>query len=87
MPLEQQRNAARSSVTEVDQRQENAEAAIMRAEAAVEMARLNLSYTVVLAPCDGYLGRRSIEEWAARERRTDANDPHPGHTEMDCRQL
>ena len=34
----------------------------MRAEAAVEMARLNLSYTVVLAPCDGYLGRRSIEE-------------------------
>ena len=60
--LEQQRNAARSSVTEVDQRQENAEAAIMRAEAAVEMARLNLSYTVVLAPCDGYLGRRSIEE-------------------------
>ena len=60
--LEQQRNAARSSVTEVEQRQENAEAAIMRAEAAVEMARLNLSYTVVLAPCDGYLGRRSIEE-------------------------
>ena len=49
-------------MTEVDQRQENAEAAIMRAEAAVEMARLNLSYTVVLAPCDGYLGRRSIEE-------------------------
>ena len=40
MYTEQQRNAARSSVTEVDQRQENAEAAIMRAEAAVEMARL-----------------------------------------------
>ncbi len=60
--LQQQRSAALSSVTEVDQRQENAEAAIMRAEAAVDMARLNLSYTVVLAPCDGYLGRRSIEE-------------------------
>lgn len=44
------------------QRQENAEAAILRAEAAVELARLNLSYTVVTAPCDGYLGRRSIEE-------------------------
>ncbi len=60
--LRQQRDAALSSVSEVDQRQENAEAAILRAEAAVDMARLNLSYTVVLAPCDGYLGRRSIEE-------------------------
>ena len=60
--LKQQREAAHSSITEVDQRQENAEAAILRAEAAVELARLNLSYTVVTAPCDGYLGRRSIEE-------------------------
>ena len=33
-----------------------------RAEAAVEMAKLNLSYCVVVAPCDGKLGRRSIEE-------------------------
>ncbi len=31
----------------------NTEAAIQRATAALEMARLNLSYTVVLAPCDG----------------------------------
>ena len=30
--------------------------------AALEMARLNLSYTVVLAPCDGKLGRRALEE-------------------------
>lgn len=60
--LKQQREAAHSSITEVDQWQENAEAAILRAEAAVELARLNLSYTVVTAPCDGYLGRRSIEE-------------------------
>ena len=58
--LERQRNAALSSVSEVDQRQENAEAAILRAEAAVDLARLNLSYTVVTAPCDGCLGRRSI---------------------------
>ena len=27
-----------------------------------EMARLNLSYTVVVAPCDGKLGRRALEE-------------------------
>lgn len=60
--LKQQREAAHSSVTEIDQRQENAEAAVKRAEAAVDLAALNLSYTVVTAPCNGCLGRRSIEE-------------------------
>ena len=60
--LKQQREAAHSSVTEVDQRQENAEAAVKRAEATVDLAALNLSYTVVTAPCNGCLGRRSIEE-------------------------
>lgn len=59
--LRRQRAVAQSAVTEVSQRQENAEAAIMRAEAAVAMARLNLSYTVITAPSDGFLGRRSIE--------------------------
>lgn len=57
-----QREAARSTVSEVSQRQENADAAILRAEAAVDMARLNLSYTVITAPADGYLGRRTIEQ-------------------------
>ena len=60
--LRRQREAAHSAVSEVSQRQENAQAAIMRAEAAVDMARLNLSYTVITAPADGYLGRRTIEE-------------------------
>lgn len=60
--LKRQREAARSSVSEVSRRQESAEAAILRAEAAVSMARLNLSYTVVTAPADGYVGRRTIEE-------------------------
>lgn len=59
--LRRQREAARSTVSEVNQRRENADAAIMRAEAAVDMARLNLSYTVITAPADGFLGRRSIE--------------------------
>lgn len=36
--------------------------ATKRATAALEMARLNLSYTVVVAPCDGKLGRRTLEE-------------------------
>ena len=49
-------------MNEVSHRRENTEAAIQRATAALEMARLNLSYTVVLAPCDGKLGRRSLEE-------------------------
>lgn len=60
--LRGQRAAARSTVDEVSQRRENAEAAVLRAEAAVEMARLNLSYTVITAPADGFLGRRTIEE-------------------------
>ena len=59
--LERQRSSAKSSVNEVNQRKENAEAAILRAEAAMEMAELNLSYTVITAPCDGYLGKRNIE--------------------------
>lgn len=60
--LKRQREAARSTVSEVSQRQENADAAILRAEAAVDMVRLNLSYTVITAPADGYLGRRTIEQ-------------------------
>lgn len=59
--LERQRNTAHSSVNEVSQKKENAEAAILRAEAALEMAELNLSYTVITAPCDGCLGKRNIE--------------------------
>lgn len=38
------------------------EAGINVAEAAVELARLNLSYTVIIAPCDGVLGRKEIVE-------------------------
>lgn len=60
--LKRQRGAAHSSVSEITQRQENAKAAILRAEASVSMAQLNLSYTVITAPADGYLGRRTIEE-------------------------
>lgn len=36
-------------------------AAILRKEADLEMAQLNLSYTVVTAPFDGYMGRRTLE--------------------------
>ena len=37
------------------------EAGIEVAEAAVKLAELNLSYTVVIAPCDGYTSRRDIQ--------------------------
>ena len=59
--VKRQRKAALSGVNEVSHRRESTEAAIQRATAALEMAKLNLSYTVV-APCDGKLGRRALEE-------------------------
>jgi len=57
-----QRTAARTGVSEVSRRQESIAAAQERAEAALEQARLNLSYTVVTSPCDGQVSRRGIEE-------------------------
>lgn len=60
--VRKQQAAAYKGVNEVNTRKQNVAAAIERAEAAVEMAKLNLSYCVVVAPCDGKLGRRSIEE-------------------------
>ena len=60
--LQRQKAASLSQVSEVTQRKTNAEANILRAEAGVDMARLNLSYTVVTAPNDGWLGRRTIQE-------------------------
>ncbi|MCD8261605.1 MAG: HlyD family secretion protein [Bacteroides sp.] len=47
---------------EQTQRLEQTEAGIKLAEAALELARLNLSYTVILAPCDGTTGRKDIQE-------------------------
>ena len=38
------------------------EAAIRLAQAAVELARINLSYTVILATCDGVTGHKDIQE-------------------------
>lgn len=60
--VKRQRSAALSNINEVSYKRESTSAAIDRATAALEMAKLNLSYTVVVAPCDGQLGRRSLEE-------------------------
>lgn len=47
---------------EQTQRLDQTDAGIKLAEAALEIARLNLSYTVILAPCDGITGRKDIQE-------------------------
>ena len=47
---------------ESTQRLEQNEAAIKLAEAALELAKLNLSYTVILATTDGVTGRKEIHE-------------------------
>ena len=59
--LLRQKDAARSQFTETNRRKVNIEAGILRAQAALDMADLNLSYTVVTAPYDGYMGRRTLE--------------------------
>ena len=60
--LKRQKESVRSVSREQNTRLGQNEAGIKLAEAALELARLNLSYTVVLAPCDGYTGRKDIQE-------------------------
>lgn len=59
--LLEQKRAAQSQYTETSKRTISAEAAIMQREADLDLARLNLSYTVLTAPYDGYMGRRTLE--------------------------
>lgn len=47
---------------EQTQRLDQTEAGIKLAAAAVDLAKLNLSYTVIVAPCDGTTGRKNIQE-------------------------
>ena len=42
-------------------RAESAQAAVQTAQAAVEQARLNLEYTQIVAPVDGFVGQKSVE--------------------------
>ena len=57
-----QRQAVSLVKQEQTQRLEQNEANIKLAEAALNLARLNLSYTVIIAPCDGITGRKNIQE-------------------------
>lgn len=53
-----------TSLTKVEQTQrlKQQDAGIDVARAAVDLARLNLSYTVITAPCDGVVGRKTIQD-------------------------
>lgn len=60
--LMKQKESVRSVSREQNTRLGQNEAGIKAAQAALELARLNLSYTVVIAPCDGFTGRREIQQ-------------------------
>lgn len=58
--LRKQRASIKAVSREQTTRLGQNDAGIAVAEAALDLARLNLSYTVVLAPCDGVTGRKNI---------------------------
>lgn len=57
-----QRKSVDYSLVEMNGRIAMSSAAIKQTEAALEMAKLNLSYTVITAPYDGFMGRRIVNE-------------------------
>lgn len=56
------KRSAALAIEEQTQRLEQNDALVELAQAALELARLNLSYTVVVAPCDGVTSRKTIQE-------------------------
>lgn len=60
--LQRQRNSTTLVKSEQNIRLNQNDAAIKLAKAAFDLARLNLSYTVIVAPCDGVTGRKNIQE-------------------------
>lgn len=59
--LLRQRAASTSVVATNRERVSQSETGIELAKALLETAELNLSYTVILAPCDGYTSRKEIQ--------------------------
>lgn len=60
--LRRQRSASSSVVDVNRQNTVRSQAAEELAKALLETAELNLSYTVITAPCDGYTSRKTIQE-------------------------
>lgn len=59
--LKSQKKSVESQSNEAGKKTKSASAVILRKRVELEMAKLNLSYTVVTAPYDGYMGRRTLE--------------------------
>lgn len=59
--LQKQKESLKSISTETSKKRLSIEANIIRKQAELDMAKLNLSYTVIRAPYDGYVGRRDLE--------------------------
>lgn len=57
-----QQNTAKLTVNETEAKIGLNEADILKTKAALDMAKLNLSYTIITAPYDGVMGRRLINE-------------------------
>lgn len=60
--LVNQKQSANLSTTEVKSKLGINDAEIKRTKAALDMAKINLSYTVITAPYNGVMGRRTISE-------------------------
>lgn len=60
--LTKQQNVAESQLVEAQHRLDGLRAQISLRENELNFAKLNLSYTVVTAPYDGYMGRRTLEK-------------------------
>ena len=58
--VSRQRKSTELVGNELTGRLGQSEAGVQLAEAALELARLRLSYTVIVAPCDGRVGRKDI---------------------------
>lgn len=59
--LARQRSATSSAADVSRKRISQSDAGIELAKAMLDMAELNLSYTVIVAPCDGYTSRKEIQ--------------------------
>lgn len=59
--LARQRTATSTVVNETRRRIAQSDAGIELAKALLESAELNLSYTIITAPCDGYASRKEIQ--------------------------
>ena len=60
--LLQSKQTTRLAVNEQSQRVEQTESSVKVAEAALDVARQNLRYTVITAPADGIVGKKEISE-------------------------